>query len=441
VQEKIKPMKIKHFLLTISFSLTLLTTVKAQELSRVEKFQRMENLLGSESYFGQHYTGFVLFDLDSSLMVFEKNSHLNFIPASTTKLFTFYASLVTLKDSTRTFKYLPMGNEVYIWGAGDPSWKYPKLPQPSIEKILRNFDQINFSISNWKDSSFGYGWQWDDYNFSYSAERSAFPIYGNLVTFQNRNKIPVSVPLIMGKNLIQSKKNLKGIERDFHSNSFYYNPSAYTDSQNTLPFITSPELFAQLAQGIIDKPVKVVDRNLPENHLLFKGGSLIPLWKEMLQESDNFIAEQLLMMVSDHLFHEMEVKRAIDYIKKYHLSDLPDAPQWVDGSGLSRHNLATPRSMITLMQKILNEMNREQLMQILAQGGVNGTLKNNYKSLYPYVFAKTGTVSNNHSLVGLIKTKQQKVYAFAFMNNNYLGKASDVRREMEKVLLFVRDHY
>jgi D-alanyl-D-alanine carboxypeptidase/D-alanyl-D-alanine-endopeptidase (penicillin-binding protein 4) len=48
-------------------------------------------------------------------------------------------------------------------------------------------------------------------------------------------------------------------------------------------------------------------------------------------------------------------------------------------------------------------------------------------------------MSNNHSLVGLIKTKSGKTYSFAFMNSNYLNKASEVRREMEKVLLMVRD--
>jgi serine-type D-Ala-D-Ala carboxypeptidase/endopeptidase (penicillin-binding protein 4) len=416
-------------------------SLHAQEFSLIEKYQRMDQLLGSYSYFNQHHTGFVLFDLDNSVVLFEKNSHLNFIPASTTKLLTFYASLVTLKDSTRTLKYLPMGKDVVVWGTGDPSWKYGNLPQPAIEKLLQKYEKIHFSASNWKDSSFGYGWQWDDYYYSYSAERSAFPIYGNLAIFQNRNKAPIAFPSMFSKNLTLTKRNLKGIERDFHNNTFYYNPTSYSDVENRIPFITSPELFAQLAQIVLQKPVTVVDRKLPDNHLLFKGGSIVPLWKDMLQESDNFLAEQILMMVSDHLFDEIEVSRAIDYIKKKHFTDFPDSPQWVDGSGLSRHNLVTPRSMITLLQKILQTMDREQFMEILAQGGVSGTLKNTYKSITPYIFAKTGTVSNNHSLVGLIKTKNDKVYAFAFMNNNYLGKASEVRREMEKVLLFIRDNY
>jgi D-alanyl-D-alanine carboxypeptidase/D-alanyl-D-alanine-endopeptidase (penicillin-binding protein 4) len=55
--------------------------------------------------------------------------------------------------------------------------------------------------------------------------------------------------------------------------------------------------------------------------------------------------------------------------------------------------------------------------------------------------AKTGTISNNHSLVGYLKTKNNKIYAFAFMNNNYPYKATVVRNEMEKVLLYIRDNF
>jgi serine-type D-Ala-D-Ala carboxypeptidase/endopeptidase (penicillin-binding protein 4) len=44
-------------------------------------------------------------------------------------------------------------------------------------------------------------------------------------------------------------------------------------------------------------------------------------------------------------------------------------------------------------------------------------------------------------MVGFIKTKTNKTYAFAFMNNNYPYRASVVRKEMEKVLLYVRDNF
>jgi serine-type D-Ala-D-Ala carboxypeptidase/endopeptidase (penicillin-binding protein 4) len=405
------------------------------------KYEMLDEILGENSFFDNHLTGFMLYDLDSQWVQYEKNSHMNFIPASTTKLLTFYASLLVLKDSTVTFRYINKGDEITIWGSGDPSWKYPPIPQPKLKEFFKPYNKINFSLENWKDTPFGFGWQWDDYYFSYSPERSPFPVYGNIVTFTNTNKVPVPNIPLFSSMLSKGEKEIRGVQRDFNSNTFHYNPPLYVNQFSTLPFITSPDLMAKLMEESFGKPVSLSRDRMPGNVKLFKGGTMKPLWKEMLQESDNFIAEQILLMVSDALFGELNSEKAIDYIKKTHMTDFPDLPQWVDGSGLSRHNLVTPRSMITLMVKLDNLLPRNELMQLLPIGGINGTLKNNYKARRPYVFAKTGTISNHNSLVGLVKGDSGRLYAFAFMNNNYLNKASEIRREMEKVMLFIKENY
>ena len=412
-----------------------------QEADFRTRYVGLDSLLNEKSFFGNHLTGFILFEPDSQRVLFEKNSHINFIPASTTKLLIFYGSLVILKDSIPAFRYQENGNQITIWGTGHPGWKYGKLPQAKIDEFLGKFDTINFSAQNWKDDSFGYGWQWDDYNYSYSAEKSPFPIYGNIVTYTNQKRVPQTNIPYFGKVAINLDKSNKGVERQLHANTFYFNPNNYTETKSEVPFLTSPELFATLAGETLNKTVKTVNDSLPEEHKVFNGGKIQPLWKEMLQESDNFIAEQLLLMVSDKQFLELNSERAIEYIQKTYLWDLPDHPKWVDGSGLSRHNLITPRSMVSLLVKIEKEIPRKELMQLLPQGGINGTLKNNYKARSPYIFAKTGTVANNHALVGYVKGDSGKVYAFAFMNNNYLNKAPEVRREMEKVMLYIKENF
>ena len=159
----------------------------------------------------------------------------------------------------------------------------------------------------------------------------------------------------------------------------------------------------------------------------------------MMLESDNFIAEQMLFMVSDRLFQTLDTDRVIEYILKTYLFDLPDQPKWVDGSGLSRHNLFTPRSMVALFDKLYRILPEQQLYELLPTGGKTGTLKYSYQAAQPYVFAKSGTISNNLSLVGLIKTKSGKTYCFAFMNSNYTYGASVLRKEVETMLVLVRD--
>lgn len=401
----------------------------------------LDNMLNEQSYFGNHFTGFMLFDLDSQRVLFEKNSHLHFIPASVTKLLTFYGGISVLGDRLTAFRYIESGKSVKIWGTGYPLWEYREMKHPDIDAFLAKYDTVFFSDQNWKDEPYGFGWQWDDFFYSYSVEKSPFPIHGNFVTFKNVNRVPKPNIPFFDKPLHVSEKPSKDVMRELWSNKFYFNPASYTAKESEVPFITSSGLFASLVSERIKKPVLVIHDTIPAEHLVFEVEGNKELWREMLQESDNFLAEQLLLMAGEYQTSELNTERAIAYIQKTFLWDLPDQPNWVDGSGLSRNNLVTPRSMIHLMVKLEQMMPREELKKLLAVGGVNGTLKNNYKASKPYIFAKTGTLSNNHNLVGIIKTDSGKHLAFAFMNNNYLQKASEVRKEMEKVMVYVKENF
>ncbi|GAB3221414.1 D-alanyl-D-alanine carboxypeptidase [Algoriphagus aestuariicola] len=410
----------------------------AAQLSRIQ-YEKLETALGETSFFSGHLTGFMLYDLDSQRVLFEKNSQIRFIPASATKLFTLFSSLLVLQDSTQTLRYVADGDTLRIWGSGDPSWKYKKFAQPDFRRFLAPFKAVVFSDANQVSPAFGYGWQWDDYYFDYAAERTSLPIYGNLVQVRKTGSQAFVLPAIFQPYVKTTNRPIKELERDFHSNSFAYNPSTFQGKEEFIPFLTSPELFIELASVETGKPWLYRPDSLPIAHSLWRASPLFPLLKEMMLESDNFIAEQLMLMVSDRLFQTLDTERAIEYIQKTYLFDLPDQTNWVDGSGLSRHNLFTPRSMVALFDKLYRIIPEDQLYEILPTGGKTGTLKNSYQAAQPYIFAKTGTMSNNHSLVGLIKAKSRKTYCFAFMNSNYPYSASIVRKEMEKVMIMVRD--
>jgi D-alanyl-D-alanine carboxypeptidase/D-alanyl-D-alanine-endopeptidase (penicillin-binding protein 4) len=403
------------------------------------QYIKLESALGETSFFSGHLTGFMLYDLDSQLVLFEKNSQIRFIPASTTKLFTLFSSLLILQDSTQTLRYVADGDTLRVWGSGDPSWRYKEFAQPDFHGFLAPYKAIVFSDANQLAPPFGYGWQWDDYYFDYAAERTSLPIYGNLVRVRKSGNQALVDPARFQPSVSATSRPIKELERDFHSNSFEYNPLTFKGKEEFIPFLTSPELFVELASAETGKQWIYRADSLPADNQSWRASLLFPLLKEMMLESDNFIAEQLMLMVSDRLFQTLDMERAIDYIQKTYLFDLPDEVNWVDGSGLSRHNLFTPRSMVALFDKIYRIMPEDLLYEILPTGGKTGTLKTSYQSSQPYIFAKTGTMSNNHSLVGLIKTKSGKTYCFAFMNSNYPYSVSVVRKEMEKVLVLVRD--
>lgn len=422
-------------LLTLNFFLG-----SAQAQVSPEAITGLETSLGAPNFFSAHLTGFMLYDLEEKQVIYEKNSHLRFIPASTTKLLTLYASLLVLQDSTHTLRYVSSGDTLKIWGAGDPSWKYKKLAQPNFKQLISAHSVVQFSDANQVSPSFGYGWQWDDYYYDYSAERSSLPMYGNLVEVVKNDSLQL-IPSFFQSQLKSSFQALPEVQRDFHSNNFFYNPRTFVGKEKFIPFLVQPQVLASLASQELGIPVIYQPDSLPVNNNLWRAGALAPILKEMMVESDNFLAEQLLFMVSDKLFQTLDSERAIEYVKKTALADLPDAPKWVDGSGLSRHNLLTPRSLVRVVEKLIQLIPEEQLGEYLAVGGKTGTLKNSFQAAEPYVFAKTGSMSHSYNLAGIVKTRSGKTYAFAFMNTNFPYPVSTVRKEVEKVMLYIKDHF
>ena len=84
---------------------------------------------------------------------------------------------------------------------------------------------------------------------------------------------------------------------------------------------------------------------------------------------------------------------------------------------------------------------KEKLFEFLPNGGESGTLKNYFKKDKPYIFAKRGTLSNNHNISGYLKTKSGKILIFSYMNNHYMGSSTDRKIEMEKVFKSLYENY
>ena len=167
------------------------------------------------------------------------------------------------------------------------------------------------------------------------------------------------------------------------------------------------------------------------------------VYRHLLQPSDNFIAEQLLLVCSSVKFGVLNTDSVINYSKTHFLNDLPDTPHWVDGSGLSRYNMFTPRSIVALLVKILQTRNEQLLHSELPQGGVAGTIKSAYKTDNGQVFvwAKTGSLMYDYNQSGYLITRKGRRLAFSFMNNNFTEPPRVVRNEMVKIITFIHDNY
>ncbi|SDS08476.1 D-alanyl-D-alanine carboxypeptidase / D-alanyl-D-alanine-endopeptidase (penicillin-binding protein 4) [Gillisia sp. Hel1_33_143] len=394
------------------------------------------------------FTGFALYDVDSQKMIYTYNADKYFIPASNTKLFTFYTGLKILGDSVPALQYRISGDSLIFRGTGDPSLLYKNLPESKVLNFLEESKQnLYYQPHSITTSGFGPGWAWDDYNDYYSAERSEFPIYGNVVSISESylENTPRTYPSYFQKILIKSNEDHSSskVKRVLEKNELVYTDNwKPSKNEQIIPFKTTPQLFAQLLSDTLHKKVEVLNitnSNQKIDRILYSLPS-DSIYYKMLQDSDNFIAEQILLMASLKISDTLAPEKAIDFMKRNYLKDLPET-KWIDGSGLSRYNLFSPRSIVLLLKKIRKEVPQERLLKMLPAGGKSGTLKDYFVNEPAYIFAKTGTLSNNQALSGYIKAKSGKILIFSFMENNYLRPASEIRKQLEPIFKNIYEKY
>lgn len=408
---------------------------------------RLNRMLRETEAKFQDHTGFVLYDPAKRQTLYDYNGARYFTPASNTKIFTLFSGLKILADSVPALEYVEREDSLIFWGTGDPSFLYGEVFHDSAvyHFLTANDRELYFSAANFHTTHFGEGWAWDDYNGAYSAERSPFPIYGNLVNILAGHQAIYIAPRYFSPFFSTGTpaENTK-VVRALHENRFVIHPSkAFAPIKEfNIPFRTDSLTFLSLLSDTLKRPVKAINKPLlPRTNILFSL-HVDSLYRVMMQESDNFIAEQLLLMCANVLSDSLKPEIAIDFVKANYLKDLPDEPVWVDGSGLSRYNLFTPRSIVKLWEKILVLAPRERLFPLLATGGVKGTISNWYASpIGPYVFGKTGTLSNNHCLSGFLVTKKGRVLIFSFMNSNYTTSTNNIRRNMQTILEKIHERY
>ena len=346
----------------------------------------------------QDHIGFVLYDPEKGETLYSYNGEKYFTPASNTKIFTLYASLTALGDSLPALRYMIRGDSLIFTGTGDPSFLYDQVfnNNRTFDFLSSTAKELYYSGDNFYTSSLGPGWAWSDYNYAYSAERSPFPIYGNTykVTQPTASGIRVT-PTYFKKYfwLADSIERASTFVREVGSNRTDYFPGKLSGNGREwyVPFRTNALLITELLSDTLKRPVGLVSRPIvwsdPKTLYSVPADSV---YKVMMQASDNFLAEQLLLMCSGVISDTLRPEIAIQHLIRKNLSDLPDKPVWVDGSGLSRYNLFTPRSIVALWTKLYGKIERERLLSLLAEGGKSGTLKNNYKHDHSYVYGKTG---------------------------------------------------
>jgi serine-type D-Ala-D-Ala carboxypeptidase/endopeptidase (penicillin-binding protein 4) len=442
------------------------------------------------------HVGISIYEPETGKRWYDHNGDKYFVPASNTKIPTCYAGMKYLDDSLVGLRYGYADDDtakklIVFQPTGDPTFLHTDYKsQPAFDFLKKRIGTERFRVAYmdtmWQDQQWGSGWSWNDYAEYYMAERSPFPVFGNVIdialeSIEKRIR-PVDAYGVKSLHLFKTgdsyfdslinSQRVQGlsthtikdtiqyvsIQREIGSNSFMIEKSGTPFTRTTIPFATMQSFTAMdYLSKTLNREIGIV---LPagKNRYYFNwnlsdaGPLTINTWhlvksqptdsmlRPMMHRSDNFFAEQTLLMVSNEKLGIMSDSKIIDTLLKTDLKDLPQKPRWADGSGLSRYNLFTPQDFVFILNKIKTEFGMDRVKDIFPTGG-EGTLRNYYKADSTYIYAKTGSLSGVLALSGYLYTKKGKLLIFSTLVNNHQASPTDIRRAIERFLQGIRNKY
>jgi serine-type D-Ala-D-Ala carboxypeptidase/endopeptidase (penicillin-binding protein 4) len=168
----------------------------------------------------------------------------------------------------------------------------------------------------------------------------------------------------------------------------------------------------------------------------YRSHPLSNIVQPLLKESINLYGEAVQRLnASGPLPHTND--QALDGIKQRLLAwgIAADGFQLVDGSGLSRRDVLTPETLLTIMVRMYDPAGESPWMGALPIAGVDGTLAARMKGTpgENNVRAKTGTMSNVRSLAGYARTRDGEPLAFVAIVNNFEGTGAEANAALDAI--------
>ena len=405
-----------------------------------------ENVLDDEALQTAH-VGISIYEPATGKYLYNYQGDKYFVPASNTKLPTCYAAMKYLRDSLVGLEYSVNDTFLLFRGAADPTLLHPDFNKQRIIDFLKKEKRnLVITAANFSENRWGTGWGIGDITQSYAPERNEIPVYGNVVRIfkngDNISSIPkldhsqISTPQPINWKISFERPSLK-------ENYFTSIESNRNFTSQEIPFVTGDYMSALVfLMDTLHKEILLPNNSVDKKTTWTKLHSqpTDSLLKPMMHRSDNFFAEQSLLMVSNEFLGVMNNAKIIDTLLKTDFNDLPQKPRWVDGSGLSRYNLFTPQDFVFILNKMKTEFGMDRIKNILPTGN-EGTLEGRFVADTNYIFAKTGTLSGVVALSGFLYTHKNKLLIFSVLVNNHNTSATAVRTAVEKFIQGLRRKY
>lgn len=429
--------------------------------------------------------GLLVEDAQTGETLFERNPDSYFVPASNMKLFTTALALAKLGPDYRFHTTIetrgtlsPKGvlaGDVVLVGRGDPNLSNRKFPYELKEEfdgppekvlaeladalVARGVKEIAGDVvgddSYFPRERYPDGWEIGDMVWEYGAAISAIVVDDNTVmatlTPGERAGDPVLATVAPLTPDFALRNDVTTSAADVKSDlTLTREPGANVVAvRGTLPAKSAPRKLilaiqepaqhaaALLAALLAERGVKldgetravhmpeadVTPRTVLAEHVSVPLGEAVKLINKI---SQNLHAEMLLRTVArqNGLWSTPEelFKPAQDFYAAAGIG--ADDVIQTDGSGLSRHDLVTPRALVALLKYAQTQPWFDAYYASLPIAGVDGSLQDRMKNnaAFGRVHAKTGSVEHVRTLSGYAETPAGRRLIFSFLSNNQGGK-------------------
>jgi serine-type D-Ala-D-Ala carboxypeptidase/endopeptidase (penicillin-binding protein 4) len=206
----------------------------------------------------------------------------------------------------------------------------------------------------------------------------------------------------------------------------------------------SEAFLAALREALADHGIVVEDSNLavapsttPDTLVLLSSPPLSEILAAFMKPSQNQIGEMLFKSVA-LIRSDTGTGRAARRVIGERLvgwGAQPDGFLIWDGSGLSRHDLVSPETLIRTLDAMRRSPHFQVYYDAFPVAGVDGTLRTRMRSTAgeANVRGKTGTLSNVRSLSGYVTTAEGRLLLFSILCNNYLVPTAYISRVQDSI--------
>jgi len=432
--------------------------------------------------------GLLVVDGENGETLYEQNADKYFVPASNMKLFSTALALAKLGPDFRFRTTLEtrgtisnegvLNGDVVLVGRGDPNLSNRRFPYQLKEEfdgppekvlagladalVAKGVKEISGDVvgddSYFPRERYPNGWEIDDMVWEYGAAISSIVVDDNTVTLTLTpgelagNPVhavvsPATPDFAVENGVVTSAAEMKSdltLKRE---------PGAsLVVVKGTLPAKSTPRRLVLAIEEPAQHAAATLKRLLEERGVRVGGGAKAQHERAESPGEPTVLGEhlsvplgdavKLVNKISQNLHTEMLFRTAARQGGAWSSSDdlmktpadfyaaagiAPGDVIQTDASGLSRHDLVTPRAVVALLGFAQKQTWFVPYYESLPVAGVDGTLEDRMKNTPAAgrVHAKTGSVEHVRTLSGFAETLGGRRLLFSFLSNNQGGKGHE----------------